>query len=134
MKESEERKAFYSLYLGENVSDEQSLAALVESGKVQKTENGYQITIPVISREKGEWEKLMQVLAPVFEKTNALQKAIYDRSMQTVKKYMPRHLAEQADFFGGLCSHGTLELMLFMEIDSRNIPITQEMATWFCVK
>lgn len=130
----EERKAFYSLYLGEAVTDEPSLAALVESGKVRKTENGYQITVPVISREKGEWEKLKQVLSPVFEKTNALQKAIYDRSMQTVKKYMPRHLAEQADFFGGLCSHGTLELMLFMEIDSRNIPITQEMATWFRVK
>ena len=132
--QTEEREAFYSLYLGKTVSDEPSLAVLVESGKVKKIETGYRITVPVISREKGEWEKLMQVLSPVFEKTNALQKAIYDRSMQTVKKYMPHHIAEQADFFGGLCAFGTLEVMLFCEIESRNIPITQEMATWFCVK
>ncbi len=129
-----EQKALYSLYLAEAVTDEHALSVLVESGKVRKTEDGYKITVPVISRERGEWQKLMQVLAPVFEKTNALQKAVRDRSMQTVKKHMPAHLSDQVEFFGGICSHCVLEVALFDEIESRGIPITQDMATWYTVK
>ena len=129
-----EQMALYSLYLAEKVTDEHALSVLVESGKVMKTEGGYKITVPVISSEKGERAKLMQVLAPVFEKTNVLQKAVRNRSMQTVKKYMPAHLSDQVEFFGGQCAHGTLEDTLFAEIESRGIPITQDMATWYTVK
>ena len=129
-----EQKALYSLYLAEAVTDEHSLSVLVESGKVMKTEGQYKITVPVISSEKGERDRLMQVLAPVFEKTNDLQKAVRDRSMQTVQKYMPTHIADQAKFFGGICSYGVLEVALFTEIESRGIPITQDMATWYTVK
>ncbi len=131
---TEEQKAFYSLYLGENITDEYSLSKLLESGKVAKTESGYQITVPVISRKRGEFTGLMEALAPVFEKTNTLQKKIVNRSKETVKKHIPSHLTSQVDFFGVYCAHSVLESALFEELISRGTAITQDMATWYIVK
>lgn len=131
---TEEQKAFYSLYLGEPVTDDYSLSKLLESGKVVKTANDYKITVPVISRERGEFTRLMEALAPIFEKTNALQKKIVNRSRETVKKYIPAHLSSQLDFFGTYCAHSVLESALFEELVSRGVTITQDMATWYIVK
>lgn len=131
---TEEQKAFYSLYLGEQVGDEYALSRLVESGKVIKTQGGYEITVPVISTDRGERTALLEVLAPVLKKTNELQALVYKRSCDTVKKYIPKHIAEQADFFGGYCALGILEVALFEELKARGVEITQDMATWYEVK
>lgn len=130
----EEQQTFYALYLGENITDEYSLSKLIESGKVVKSGNEYKITVPVISSERGEWGELLNVLSPVFEKTNALQEKLYTRSRETVKKYIPKHIAPQAEFFGSYCCHCVLETALFKEFVSRGANITQDMATWFAVK
>jgi len=132
---TEEQKAFYNIYLGEPVNDDYSLSRLIESGKVVKeNDHSYKITVPVISEEHGDVKRLAEILAPVFEKTNALQAKIYKRSCETVKKYIPKHISEQAEFFGSYCSHSILDTALFEELMLRNIEITTDMATWYTVK
>lgn len=131
---TEEQEAFYSLYLGKPVADTYSLSRLVESGKVIKIDDQYRITVPVISSERGEWGRLKATLAPVFEQANRLQSKILERSVNAVKKYIPRHIAGQEAFFGEYCAHGALEHALFEELRSRGIAVTQEMATWYAVK
>lgn len=131
---TEEQKAFYSLYLGEKVTDDYSLSQLIESGKVSKDGDAYKITVPVVSAERGEIDRLNAILAPVFEKTNTLQEKIYKRSCETVKKYIPKHIADQSEFFGSYCAHSILETALFGELESRGATITQDMATWYTVK
>ena len=131
---TEEQKAFYNLYLGKPVSDDYSLARLVEAGKVKKAGDAYKITVPVISEERGDAKRISASLAPVFEKTNALQAKIYKRSCETVKKYIPKHIADTAEFFGGYCSHSILETALFEELMSRDIKLTADMVTWYTVK
>lgn len=131
---TEEQKAFYNLYLSESVSDDYSLSRLVESGKVIKDGNEYIITVPVISEERGDVNRLNDILAPVFARTNALQAKILSRSCETVKKYIPKHITYQADFFGSYCSHSILETALFEELMARNVQITTDMVTWYTVK
>lgn len=131
---TEEQKAFYAIYKGEEVTDEYSLSRLLESGKVVKEDGGLRITVPVLSTDKGEKEKLLKVLAPVLEKTNALQRQIRSRSYETVKKYIPKHIADQAYFFGGYCAQSVLAMTLFEELKGRGVEITQDMATWYEVK
>lgn len=131
---TEEQKAFYNIYLGESVTDDYLLARLLESGKVLNNDVSYEITVPVISNERGEVNKLNSVLAPVFSITNDLQSKIYERSCDTVKKYIPKHIANQTEFFGSYCSHSVLENALFKELLLRNIEITPDMVTWFVVK
>lgn len=130
----EEQQAFYAIYRGEEVSDEYSLSRLLESGKVVKEQGTLRITVPVLSTDKGEKERLLKVLEPVLEKTNALMKQIRSRSYETVKKYIPKHIANQADFFGGYCTYGVLAMILFEELKARGVKVTQDMATWYEVK
>ena len=131
---TEDQKAFYAIYQNEAVADAYALSRVLESGKVVKTDNGYRITVPVISTEKGEETKLKEVLTGVFARTNSLQKAIYDRSCNTVRRYIPKHIAEQTAFFGSYCAHGMLEEVLWEALQSRGLAVTPEMATWFIVK
>lgn len=131
---TEEQKAFCAIYRGEEVTDEYSLSKLLESGKVVKEGDTLRITVPVLSTDKGERDKLLEVLAPVLERTNALQHQIRERSYRTVQKYIPKHIAEQADFFGGYCAQTVLAMTLFEELKNRGVEITQDMATWYEVK
>jgi len=131
---TEEQKAIYALYLGEEVTDAYSLSRLLEQGKIAKDGCGWRITVPVISSDRGDRAELMRVLAPVFEMTNALQKTIHTRSCAAVKKHIPKHIAAQTEFFGSYCAHSVLENALFEELKSRGATITQDMATWFTVK
>ena len=128
------QKAFYNIYLGEPVTDDYSLARVIESGKVVKDGSEYRITVPVISKERGDVDRLSEALSPVFEKTNKLQQKVYIRSLETVKKYIPKHIEHQTNFFGGYCSHSILETALFEELMNHNIEITKDMVTWFTVK
>lgn len=131
---TEEQKVFYSIYKGEKVTDEYSLSKVLESGKVVKDGDGYRITVPVLSTTNGEWQKLKEVLVPVFAKTNEIQQKIYDRSCKTVLKYLPKHLSEGLEFFGSYCALGVLEVALGEAILARGVEITPDMATWFCVE
>ena len=131
---TEEQKAFYSLYLGEPVTDDYSLSKLIEQGKVAKDGEGYRITVPVISRERGEFTRMMEVFAPVFAKTNALQEKLLRRSEETLRKYIPAHISHQEEFFSGYCGHNVLENALFSALVSRGVTPTNDMATWYVVK
>lgn len=130
---TEEKKAFYNLFLGETVTDDYSMARLVEAGKVKKDQESYTILVPVLNGRRGELKRLNDALAPVLAETNSIQADLYARSCETVKKYIPKHISCQAEFFGGYCSHSVLETVLFEQLMLRGIAITADMATWYTI-
>ena len=130
------QKLINKIYLCEaiDIEEEHLLAKLIEKGKVMPEGDRYIIKNPVLSAERGDIKALTEILAPVFEKTNAMQSKIYTRSCETVKKYIPKHLSDCTEFFGSFCAHDIPETALFGEIISRGVKITQDMVTWYTVK
>ena len=129
-----EQKIFYDIYLGKKPTQDEHLAALVESGKVVRDGEGYRVNVPVLSEHGGDEERLKAALAPVFEKLNAMQASIYRRSLETVSRHIPPHIADQRAFFGSYCCHSVPETALYEELRARGIPMTDLMGVWFTVK
>ena len=125
---------FYSLYTGHKIEDDYTTSKLVESGKIRTSGDGYEIAVPVISYERGEYGKLKEILAPLLELTNSVQKKVNERTAEVVAKYIPDHIASQRKFFSTFCAHGAWENALFNRLVERGTEITQDMATYFIVK
>ena len=128
------QRCFFDVYLGKTPAKEEPLAALLESGKVVRDGEGYRPNVPVLDAEGGDEERLNQAIAPALEKLNTMQKKLYCRSMETVSKHIPAHIADQRDFFGGYCCHSVPELALYRELRARGIPMNDLMGVWFTVK
>lgn len=125
---------FYRFYNEGIRPDDYLCAKLVENGKLRKTGDTYEIIVPVISHERGEYAKLVEVLAPVRELIAELQNELFERSCSLMKKYIPEHIASQRTFFNTYCAHGAWENAVFNRIVERGTAITQDMATCFIVK
>ena len=128
------QRCFYDVCLGKTPAKEEPLAALLESGKIVRVGDVYRPNVPVLNTEGGDEERLNQAIAPALEKLNAMQKKLYARSMETVSKHIPAHIADQREFFGGYCCHSVPELVLYRELRARNIPLTDLMGVWFTIK
>jgi len=125
---------FYRFY-NEGICPEDYLCAkLVENGKLRRNGDTYEIIVPVISHERGEYAKLVEVLEPVRELVAKLQSELFERSCTLMKKYIPDHLASQRTFFNTYCAHGAWENAVFNRLVERGTKITQDMATCFIVK
>lgn len=124
----------YDFYATGKLPDEYSLAKLVENEKLRKTEAGYEITVPVISRERGEYAKFVEALEPVRKLIVDLQNRLCARSAELMKKHIPAHLADQRKFFTTYCAHNVWENAVYARIVERGIPITQDMACALIVK
>ena len=127
-------RALYEFHRTGNLPEDYLCAKLVENGKLRKNGDSYEINVPVISRERGEYAKLVEVLAPVRELVAELQNELFERSCSLMKKYIPEHIASQRTFFNTYCAHGAWENAVFNRIVERGVKITQDMATCFIVK
>lgn len=125
---------FYRFYNEGILPEEYFCAKLVENGKFRKNGDTYEIIVPIISYERGEYGKLKEILAPVLERINELQKKLFTRSRTLMKKYIPDHIASQRKFFESYCAHGAWENAVFNRLVERGYEITQDMATCFIVK
>ncbi len=129
-------RVFDEFYRSGKLTDEYLASRLIENGKLGKSKNGdtYEIIVPVISYERGEYAKLVEILAPVRELVAQLQNELFERSCTLMKKYIPDHLASQRTFFNTYCAHGAWENAVFNRLVERGVKITQDMATCFIVK
>ncbi|MGN1345969.1 MAG: RNA polymerase sigma factor [Eubacteriales bacterium] len=125
---------FYRLYNGEKIEDDYTTSQLLESGKIRKAAGGYEIAVPVISHERGEYAGLMEALAPILERTNSVQKKLNERTREMVTRYIPDHIASQRKFFATFCAHGAWETAVFARLVDRGVKITQDMAMYYIVK
>ncbi len=125
---------FYDFYTTGKLPDEYNLAKLLENGKLRKTEEGYEIAVPMISSERGEYAKLAEALEPVRTIVADLQNRLCARSADLMKKHIPAHLADQRKFFESYCAHGAWENAVYTRMVARGIPITQDMACCLIVK
>ncbi len=127
-------RALYEFYNSGKQPEDYLCAKLVENGKLRKNGDSYEIIVPVISHERGEYAKLVEVLAPVRELVAQLQNELFERSCTLMKNYIPDHLASQRTFFNSYCAHGAWENAVFNRLVERGVKITQDMATCFIVK
>ena len=128
------QRCFYDVCLGKTPAKEEPLAALLESGKIVRVGDTYRPNVPVLRAAEGDEERLNQAIAPALEKLNEMQKKLYVRSMETVSKHIPAHIADQREFFGGYCCHSVPELVLYRELRKRGVPMTDLMGVWFTIK
>ena len=131
---SAEQHAMEDLYHGKPVEDTYILSHLVELGKAEQANGGYRLTVPVISRGKGQWSALKEALAPAFALTNETQRHMNERSIALMQKVIPPHLKDQQEFFSTYCTHGTLLIALYEELMRRGLEVTREMPTWLVVE
>lgn len=129
-----DQKAFYTVWLGQVPAQDEHLANLVESGKVIRCEDGYRVNVPVLSEQRGDEDRLRAALSAAFSRINAMQGRIYRRSVEMATRYVPDHIADQRDFFGGYFSHCVPEVALFRELCARGISMTDLMGVWYTVK
>lgn len=114
-----ERKAFVEVYQSGTSADRAALSRLVETGKIEKSGDGYRIVIPTLSEEQEE--TIGQILAPVVEMANGLQRQILERSERLIRKALPAHLSEQAEFFRGYFGEGVIESTCMDEYIRRSL-------------
>ena len=129
-----DQKAFYTVWLGQVPAQDEHLANLVESGKVIRCEDGYRVNVPVLSEQRGDEDRLRAALSAAFSRINAMQGRIYRRSVEMATRYVPDHIADQRDFFGGYFSHCVPEVALFRELCARGISMTDLMGVWYTVE
>jgi len=129
-----EQHAMEDLYHGKPVQDEYLLSHLVELGKAEQKEGTYRLTVPVLSRSKGEWAGLLKALEPVLELTGKIQQQMNARSLSIMQKVIPPHLKEQRVFFSTYCTHGSMIIALYEELMRRGLSVTREMPTWLVVE
>ena len=129
-----DQKAFYTVWLGQVPAQDVHLANLVESGKVIRCEGEYRVNVPVLSEQRGDEVRLRAALSAAFSRINAMQARIYRRSVEMATRYVPDHIADQRDFFGGYFSHCVPEVALFRELCARGISMTDLMGVWYTVK
>lgn len=127
-------RALYEFYTTGTLTDDYLASRLIENGKLRKNGDTYEIIVPVISHERGEYAKLVEILAPVRRLVAELQNELFARSCTLMKKYIPDHLAAQRKFFESYCAHGAWENAVFNRLVERGVEITQDMATCFIVK
>ncbi len=127
-------KQFYDFYTTGTLAEDYLTAKLIENGKIRKKGDGYEIAVPVISYERGDYKKLVDVLTPVKERVNELQQKMCARSVSLMKKNIPNHIAYQRKFFESYCAHGAWEGAVFARLVERGAEITQDMGTFFIVK
>ena len=127
-------RAFAEFCLAGKQPEDYLCAKLVENGKFRKSGDTYESTVPVISHERGEYAKLVEVLTPVHQLVAGLQNELFERSCALMKKYIPDHIASQRTFFNSYCAHGAWENAVFNRIVERGVTITQDMATCFIIK
>ena len=110
-----------------------NIATLIEDGKIKKDGDKYIITVPIFNETKGEYQKIVELLSPVIEFTNKLQEAINKRSLDTVRKYIPKRL-NCDEFFGTYCAHNIIDAALFDLLHEKNIVFTNDMVSWYVFK
>ncbi len=132
----EEQRVMEALYLGNMTYVEEhktELAHLIEAGKAEPYQDGYRLTVPVLSVAKGEWRALREALAPALTLTNQIQAEMNAHSTALMQQVIPPHLADQRGFFATYCTHGALLAALYRELMNRGLTVTREMPTWLSV-
>jgi len=127
---SKEQQQMVAIYLGETPDQDEHLASLIENGKVTRDGDAFRLCIPVIDEKKGEGMRLREALAPAIAKLNDMQNSIYRRSMETVARSIPAHIADQRKFFGEYCCHCVPELALYEELVDRGVTLNALMGAW----
>lgn len=132
------RNLFYGdSYLGHDTmfinEEAHNIAMLIEEGKIEKSGEEYKIKIPIFDENKNEYKKLVTVLSPVIELSNKLQEAVNKRSLDTVRKYIPKRL-NCDEFFGTYCANYIVEAALFDLLHKRGLTVTNDMVSWFVLK
>ena len=131
-----------NLYYGDNhfghdtafISEEaHNIALLIEEGKIEKCGGEYKIKVPVFDENKNEYQKLVDVLSPAIELSDRLQEALNRRSLDTVRKHIPKRL-ECDEFFGTYFANYVIEAALFDLLHDNNITVTNDMVAWFVLK
>ncbi len=133
---TEEQRVMEALYLGNKTYVEEhktELAHLIESGKAEPCDDGYRLTVPVLSVAKGEWRALREALAPALALTNQIQGEMNESSAARMQQVIPAHLADQRGFFATYCTHGALLVALYRALMNRGLTVTREMPTWLSV-
>jgi RNA polymerase sigma-70 factor (ECF subfamily) len=110
-----------------------NIALLIEEGKIEKNGDEYKIKVPVFDENKNEYQKLVAVLSPVIELSDKLQEALNKRSLDTVRKYIPKRL-NCDEFFGTFCANYVVEAALFDLLHDKNIKVTDDMVAWYVLK
>ena len=110
-----------------------NIALLIEEGKIEKNGDEYKIKVPVFDENKGEYQKLVAVLAPVIELSNSTQKAVNKRSLDTVRKHIPKRLGCD-EFFATFFANYVVEAALFDLLHEKGLRVTNDMVSWFVFK
>ena len=129
---------FYSdIYFGHDTNfikeETPNIALLIEEGKIMKNGDKYIIKIPIFDESKSEYQKLVEVLSPVIDFTSKLQKTINSRSLETVRKYIPKRL-NCDKFYGIYTSNFMIESAFFDILHEKNLPVTADMLSWCTFK
>ena len=106
-----------------------TLALLIESNKIEKIGNEYKIKIPILDENKGEYQKLVKILYPVIELSNKLQEVVNKRSLDTVRKHLPKRF-DCDEFFGMYFSLNMIEFALFDLLNDNGVTLTSDMVSW----
>lgn len=122
---------YYSIDF-DRVENASLLATLIEEGKIVKNGDSYKILVPIFDDNKNDYERLVTLLTPVIEFVNEVQDAINKRSLETVRKYIPKRL-NCDEFFGAYCAHGTIENALYDVLEPK-IDFTSDMVYWCRVR
>ena len=109
------------------------IALLIEEGKLEKIGDRYKIKVPIFDETKGEYQKLTELLSPVIEFTDSLQAEINKRSLDTVRKYIPKRL-NCDEFFGTYFTNYIIDAAFFDLLHEKNITFTGDMLSWFVFK
>lgn len=110
-----------------------NIALLIEEGKIEKNGDEYKIKVPVFDESKDEYKKLVAVLSPVIELSNKIQEAVNKRSLDTVRKYIPKRL-NCDEFFGTYCANYVVEAALFDLLHEKGLTVTNDMVSWFVLR
>ena len=132
----------WNLFYGDNTfgndsafieEEAHNIALLIEEGKIEKTGDEYKIIVPVLNETKNEYQRLVSVLSPVIELSGALQEKINKRSLDAVRKHIPKRLNSD-EFFGTYFAHNIIDAALLNLFHEKNIPFTADMAAWYVLK
>ena len=122
----------YLFYKINDYDEPNTIASMIEKGKIEKNGDDYKIKVTVFDENKCEYQKLIETLAPVIEFSNKLQEAINKRSLATVKKYIARFNSDE--FFSTYFAHHMIEAALYDILHEKNIQITNDMVSWFMLR
>ena len=125
-----------NLFYGDTMFMEEeahNIALLIEEGKIEKSGGEYKIKVPVFDENKDEYKKLVAVLSPAIELSNKIQEAVNKRSLETVRRHIPKRLGCD-EFFGTYCANYVVEAALFDLLCEKGFTFTNDMVSWFVLQ